>query len=217
MPPQVGREVVDMNGVALSPDGRTAISVGDQRVCLMEVGTGREVGCLDLGFGNSCGGAALAPDGRTVAYLCWGLNGSTVRLCDLTSGKELRLIAGPQQGIYRIACSANGRVLAAAATAADQQFPILLWDTRTGKELRRFETAEQVQDLAFSPDGALLEWAGVVNPLRPEGNGVRLVEVATGRELPPPARRPCAGLRASLLPRRPDPRHRQFRQGHLPL
>jgi WD40 repeat protein len=184
---RLGGDIEDVAALTLCADGRAvaAIPRGDDRVFLLQVGTGKEVGRLDFGFGTTLVEAAFAPDGRTLASVSWGLSDSAVRLWDLASGKELRRIPSLHGGVYRVAYSPDGKILAVADMVSGREFPVRLLDIQTGEKRCRLETKEQARDMAFSPDGNLFAWAGVVNELRPEGNGVRLWEVATGKELPP--------------------------------
>src|SRR5262245_49992847 len=75
-----------------------------------------------------------------------------------------------------VAFSPDGRTLAAGAGGKE----IVLWDARTGKEIRRIEGATAGDCLAFSPDGKVL--ASARNWQQGEAGGtVYLWDVATGK------------------------------------
>src|SRR5205823_3617849 len=85
--------------VAFSPDGRRALSGGNDwaRLRLWDLETGKEL--LQLGQDTSALSVAFSPDGRRA--LSSSRDGTT-RLWDLDSGKELRQfrVHKPSQGIW---------------------------------------------------------------------------------------------------------------------
>jgi RNA polymerase sigma factor (sigma-70 family) len=132
---------------------------------------------------------ALAPDGRTVAVSDAQY---AINLWDVRSGKLLRCLQEGKKGrldAFTLAFSPNGRMLASAdADAAG----VRLWDAATGKQVRwlPLQKANAAREgsnwvgtcsVAFSPDSRLLAAGGRTWA---EGSGVRIWEVATGKELP---------------------------------
>jgi WD40 repeat protein len=117
--------------------------------------------------------------------------GSTSRLWDVSSGKEVRKLAigkklqlGAMRTIGNLAFSPSGRLLAVSSEetspggGAITERGIGLWDPATGKELRRLPAAGLLHsgDLAFSPDSATLLAVG-------DDCTIRRWQVATGAEI----------------------------------
>jgi len=178
--------------LAFSPDGKTLASGEtefEQRkvsasIKLSEVETGKEIRRIPCEQ-NNVSGVAYSPDGKVLAYA----NGTLIRLCEPTSGKEIRqLKAAP--GTSVLVFAPDSKTLASRGPGSDT---ISLWEVETGKEVRQLgEQSEiananlQVQfgfggmggsgrDLAFSPDGKILA-AG-------RKHSVCFYETATGKEV----------------------------------
>ncbi len=110
---------------------------------------------------------AFSPDGKTLAS---GSRDQTVKLWDVATGAELRILKG-HSDIYSVAFSPNGKIL-----AVDDGGTVKLWDLTTGAELRTIETGS-VNSVAFSPDGKILACGST--------KGRRLWDVLNGAELVP--------------------------------
>jgi WD40 repeat protein len=106
-----------------------------------------------------------------------------------------------RDGIARLAYSPDGRYLAAAGYGSQLDTVILVWDARTGKEVRRFHrenlekqttgragSSDMISALAFSPDGQALACA-VWSPQKV----IHLWDAVTGKE-----RHAWKGARAPL-------------------
>jgi WD40 repeat protein len=90
----------------------------------------------------------FTPDGKSLAVA----NQHTIRLWDVSSGKEIGPLAGKHYGFDVLALSADGKTLASGGAYE----PLCLWETATGKELYRFEDIGTMRSLAFSPTGPVL-------------------------------------------------------------
>ena len=76
-----------------------------------------------------------------------------VRLWDVATGRELRLLQGHTEDVNSLAFSPDGRTL---ASGSDDK-TVRLWDVATGRQLRLFQGhTGYVNSVAFSPDGRVL-------------------------------------------------------------
>src|SRR5262249_39663437 len=97
---------------------------------------------------------AFAPDGKALVS-----SGSdrTIRLWDVTSGKEVRkfgeIPAEEFKHAYALAISPDGKRLATARSGKD---PVVVWDISTGAKLYDVDPQDQVVVLAFTKDGKTL-------------------------------------------------------------
>jgi WD40 repeat protein len=126
----------------------------------------------------------------------------SLRAWDLTTGKELPALDGHTAPVYACALSPDGRTAVSCASGfldKGQPHPdttIRVWDTDTGKELRRLPgEAQPVYAAAFTLDGKQVVTASHVPRLK-DGQGqstVRVWDAAGGkpvRSFPGPGVRP---------------------------
>lgn len=154
--------------VAVSPDGRRAVSVGGPRnqpdtLRVWNVATGKESGRIS-GHTDSVASVAFAPDGR---HVLTGSRDKTVRYWDLDSGKMLG--RGVAQYPIAVAISPDGT----SALAASWDDTVQLFELPGCKEIRRFdELTHWSYAVAFSPKGDLAATAGGGPQLRKEQKGL---------------------------------------------
>ena len=98
---------------------------------------------------------AFSPDGR---YLAAAGVDRTVYLFDAKSWKLARKLSGQPEMISALAFSPDSRLLLSGGFSeltTRNPVKILLWDVAAGKVLRSLPSAQRVDSVAFSPDGAL--------------------------------------------------------------
>jgi WD40 repeat protein/serine/threonine protein kinase/Flp pilus assembly protein TadD len=152
-----------VNCVAWSADGRWLASgsgVWDEarpgEVKVWDAAKGQVVFNL-TGQKGAVAGVAFSPDGQRLAAANWD---STVRLWDLTTGQQVRVLAGHQ--VRCIAFSPDGQRLAAGC----HERTVIIWDAASFEQqcTLRGHTGD-VYSVAFSPDGRRLvsgSWDGSV-------------------------------------------------------
>ena len=158
--------------VAFSPDGKTLETSASQDVS--RLGCGRSplarnsVATRHSKSGPS--GRVLRRMARSLASAGWD---NTVRLWDVSTGKELRQFTGHQGTIHAVAFSPDGQTLASASLDRT----VRLWEASTGKEIRQYRGHQSpVRAVAFALDGKTLASASW-------DYTVRLWEASTGKEI----------------------------------
>jgi RNA polymerase sigma factor (sigma-70 family) len=166
-----------VTGVAFTPDGKAAISVSqDARAHLWDVGTGKELRCYFPKWAEECHSlmaqaVALTPDGRTLA-VAYGNSDESIQLFDFASSRELLRIKGHRGSVYAVAFLPGGRLVSAALDDT-----IRVWDTASGKELRRLETGHKgLRRLVVAADGKIMASGG-------DDDVIRVWDIATGKKL----------------------------------
>jgi hypothetical protein len=136
-----------VNGVAVSPDGRRAVSASvDTTLKVWDLESGRELRTLQ-GHSESVRGVAVSPDGRRAVSASWD---KTLKIWDLETGRELRTLRGHTDYVNRVAVSSDGR----RAVSASGDKTLKLWDLETGRELRTLQGhSGGVYGVAVSSDG----------------------------------------------------------------
>jgi hypothetical protein len=144
-----------------SPDGLRVLSASaDKTWCIWDAKTGKRLSQFThsegLGFG------AWSPDGKSVLIA----SGTTVRLFDADTGKELQKFTGHGAGVESVAFSPDG----ALALSSSYDGAARVWDVATGKQLLQVidvttdkkgaATRWRVRQAVWSPDGRFLLTCG---------------------------------------------------------
>jgi WD40 repeat protein len=152
--------------VAFAPDGKLLASASaDQTVRLWDPATGKVEAVL-RGHADRVNGVCFSSDGKTLATVSAD---RTAFLWDVAARKVAATFKGAREdryGFYVVALSPDGKTLAATVEKA-----AILWDVKSGKEVRRLEGV--IGGLAFSPDGKLLAFVN-------KDYGVTLLDLASG-------------------------------------
>ena len=104
---------------------------------------------LQTGHAMGVDAMAFSPDGN---WLASGSVDNTVKLWEVSTGREVRTLAGHTRGVKNVAFSRDGRLLASGALDKS----VRLWDVATGREVRRFDCGGSVSSLALSDDSRLI-------------------------------------------------------------
>jgi RNA polymerase sigma factor (sigma-70 family) len=199
-PPAAGAGAVAVAGVpfvpgpsmSFSPDGKTLAFAGPDPedpksgavVKIWDTATGRKLRRIaDPDAAALVAVPRFAPDGKALA---WAKSDGTIRVIELATGKEFHVLKCPGEKprgflMMNFAFSPDSKTLVAQSPLDSE---LLVWDTATGKELRRFRRPANRFGLAgatsgllaVSPDGRLLAVGS-------GDHAVHLLDAATGKEL----------------------------------
>jgi WD40 repeat protein/serine/threonine protein kinase len=164
--------------LSFSPDSKTIAAYGtDHQIRIWELASGKELYILP-GYKDPFYYIAFSPDGKMLgiasgdALRLWALQGGKPRL--LPTLEFSRDAGGPMS----LAFAPNGQLLASGSKFGH----LYLWDIskpQSPRELWRLTDEWMVFDIKFSPDGKTLAL------LSQRENGIRMIEIDTGRELMP--------------------------------
>ncbi len=140
-----------MDGLAVSPDGKILAAVGYPGIVLFDLPSGSELRTIPNTSAHttatSSGYLAFTPDSATLAAIV----GDVVKVFDVASGEETGTIVA--NGSFHIAISPDGTLL--YATGWGQ--PITVWDMASFTKVRSIGTTSISTDgMILSPDGSIL-------------------------------------------------------------
>jgi WD40 repeat protein len=157
-----------VQALALSPDDKLLALATHRngKVPLVEVATGKVLREFQTDDSSSFWSVAFTPDSKR---LILGDNGrATLRLLDVADGKEVRRWERPENAVYHIAVSPDGKTV-----AEESYLSIRLWDLETGQLRHRID---HWGNIGFTPDGKTLL---IVS----RNSNIRYVDPVSGRIL----------------------------------
>jgi WD40 repeat protein len=173
-----------LSGIAFSPDGKILAYGSGTAIHLCSTDGAKEIRQIE-GLEGGIAALVFAPDSKTLATK--GMRDSTIRLCDVETGKVVRQLAeqadaglgklaairGFGGGSRDLAFSPNGKLVATGSGG-----PVLrLFEAATGKEQARSSGHRgPVSALVIAADGKTIVSKGA-------DNTIRRWDAATGKEL----------------------------------
>lgn len=93
-------------------------------------------------------------------------------------------MTGHKDALTRLAVSPDGRhILSASRRLSNTDKSLILWETRTGREIRDFHVSYGVDALAITPDGKAIITGSSGSGWDDAHKSMAIWDVATGREL----------------------------------
>src|SRR6516162_3403221 len=186
--------------IAYSPDGKLLASGGrDNVIRLFDAASGRELRRLTghkpriyTGNGDAksavdtlvsatgeggVNSVAFSPDGKVLVSGGWD---DTIRLWDVTTGKELRKIDAHKAMVGRVVFSPDGKIL---ASRGGLDGTVRLWDPTTGTQLQKFVGLSNVNPWRFNHDLALAISPDSKTVAATARNSLVFYDIASGAEL----------------------------------
>lgn len=145
--------------VAVTPDGRRALTGADPSVTLWDLDRGERLDTL-TGHSSQVRGVALTADARRAVSA--GAENDLL-VWELERTRQARFSAGHTYSVNGVALSADGRVAASASVDS----LVKVFDTHSGRELHTLaDNSGFVRDVELMPDGTIVIAAGLDRTVR---------------------------------------------------
>lgn len=179
----------------LSPDSRlfAAYATSSNTVTLMEAPVGRQLHTLSTNDAGVVRSASFSSDGSRLLTIHRPPAGSSLRIWDVKSGRELQQFA-VGDSLFEAKLSPTSRYVGALENVQDKD-SFTLWDARTGKLLRIDQTEQTVTSFAFSRDDETLALSQIDRRTRMT-MGIVLWDLANAREV---LRLPTSHVNVSMV------------------
>ncbi|QMS92262.1 protein kinase [Nostoc edaphicum CCNP1411] len=136
--------------VAISPDGKTIASSGDDRkIKLWNLATGSPISSFNT-YSQQVNAVVISPDGKTLVS---GNDDNTIKIWNLGTGKQIRTLTGHSDSVHALAISADSQTL----LSGSDDNTIKIWDLATGEQIRTLVGHTfWVRSVAMSQDNVIL-------------------------------------------------------------
>ena len=170
-----------VNGVAVTPDGRVAISASyDKTLKVWDIESGQELYELrghaksKRPYFGGVNGVAVTPDGRlAISASDFLFRDHMLKVWDIESGQQLKGLRGHTFGVTGVAVTPNGRL--AISTSNDKTLKV--WNIESGQQLKSWRGhTDMVTGVAVTPDGRLAISASLDGTLK-------VWDIESGQEL----------------------------------
>ncbi|HLX58106.1 MAG TPA: WD40 repeat domain-containing protein [Ktedonobacteraceae bacterium] len=167
--PSARGEPAALNAVAFSPNGKYLAIGGAGQAILLDAATAKIVGNYGP-QGGQANAVAFSPDGK---YLAVGRDNLTVQVLDVAAQTSVYTYTGHIDGVFTVAWSPDGKRIASGGADGTVQ----VWDALTGSHeytyrghldfyLGHFTSGQQVETVAWSPDGKYIASGGTDNTVQ---------------------------------------------------
>jgi hypothetical protein len=136
-----------VKSVAISPDGKRAISGSTDGCIIWDVDSGKPLKTLS-GFTHGISSVAISPDGKRA--ISGSSDDTSCIIWDLESGNPLKTLFGHTSTVTSVALSPDGK----RAISGSYDYTCIIWDMENGKPLKTLSGhTKLVNSVAISLDG----------------------------------------------------------------